>query len=153
MEYYIVSGCRYSRNHRWISQPLSCSPHGGIFKVLPKFYQDYEEQIRKKKREKQERENKEKDKRANDFFKRFFGPGGYSKGFYGWDSNDSEPKEQQDPNYPFNVFGLKKSASDDDVKKAYRKSILKTHPDKPGGSTEAFRKIQEAWEYFTSSFA
>ena len=147
MDYYIVSGCRYSIYHRWISQPLDSSPHGGIFKVLPKFYQDYEELMRKLKREKEQAEKETRDKRANDFFKRFFG------GFYGWDSNDlDEPKEKKDPNYPFNVFGLKRSASDDDVKKAYRKSVLKTHPDKPGGSNEAFRKIQEAWEYFTSSF-
>jgi len=147
MDYYIVSGCRYSWNHRFISQPLSSSPHGGIFKVLPKFYQDYEELIRKLKREKEKQEQENRDKRNNDFFKRFFG------GFYGWDSNDlDEPKEKLDPDYPYNVFGLKKSASQDDVKKAYRKSVLKTHPDKPGGSNEAFRKIQEAWEHFTSFF-
>ena len=53
----------------------------------------------------------------------------------------------------YDTLGVSQNASDAEIKKAYRKSILKTHPDKPGGSTEAFRKIQEAWEYFTSSFA
>ena len=38
-------------------------------------------------------------------------------------------------------------ASNDDMKKAYRKSVLKEHPDK-GGTNEGFRKIQEAWDYF-----
>ena len=43
---------------------------------------------------------------------------------------------------------LKKSASNEDMKKAYRKEVRKAHPDK-GGSAELFRKIRQAWEYFT----
>ena len=136
----IVGGCRYPANYRWISYPLSSSPHGGIFNRKPKYYQDYEDEIRKQ-RERQERYEQEKqDKKANDFFKRFFG-------FFGGYEEEEKPKE---PDYPYSVFGLKRSASDEDMKRAYRKSVLKSHPDKPGGSNEAFRKVQEAWEYFRS---
>ena len=62
-----------------------------------------------------------------------------------------EEKESLDKDYPYNVFGLKRSASDDDMKKAYRKAVMKAHPDK-GGSNELFRKIREAWEYFTKGY-
>ena len=138
MSYYFVGGCRYSIHHKWVSQPLSSSPHGGIFHVLPKFYQDYENEIRKQKEERARHENKQRE----ESFKNFWG-------FFGFDSDDKEEKKEVD--YPYSVFGLKRSASEDDMKRAYRKSILKSHPDK-GGSNEAFRKIQEAWEYFKKMF-
>ena len=139
MSYYIVGGCRYPRNHRWISQPLASSPHGGIFNKIPKYYQDYENEIKRRRQEREQNETDERDKNAEDFFKRFFG-------FYGFDSEEKEP-EKINPEYPYSVFGLKKSASNDDMKKAYRKSVLKSHPDK-GGTNEAFRRIQDAWNYF-----
>lgn len=137
---YVVGGCRYSKNHRWIAYPLSSSPHGGIWKQRPKYYQDYEDELNKQRKERERREKEKSDKEKENFFKRFFG------GFYGFDSEQPEP-ETLEPDYPYNVFGLKKSASSDDMKKAYRKSLLKEHPDK-GGTNEGFRKIQEAWEYF-----
>lgn len=136
----IVGGCRYPANYRWISYPLSSSPHGGIFNRKPKYYQDYEDEIRKQRERQAEQEQREQDERANNFFKRFFG-------FFGFDEEEEKPKEID---YPYSVFGLKRSASDEDMKRAYRKSVLKSHPDKPGGSNEAFRKVQEAWEYFRS---
>lgn len=136
----IVGGCRYSKNHKWISQPLSSSPHGGIFRSRPKYYQDYADEIRKQKERQERYEQEKQDKKANDFFKRFFG-------FFGGYDEEEKPLA---PDYPYSVFGLKRSASDDDMKRAYRKSVLKSHPDKPGGSNEAFRKIQEAWDYFRS---
>ena len=136
----IVGGCRYPANYRWISYPLSSSPHGGIFNRKPKYYQDYEDEIRKQRQRQAEQQQKEQDERANDFFKRFFG-------FFGGYEEEEKPKEKD---YPYSVFGLKRSASDEDMKRAYRKSVLKSHPDKPGGSNEAFRKVQEAWEYFRS---
>ena len=136
----IVGGCRYPANYRWISYPLSSSPHGGIFNRKPKYYQDYEDEIRKQRERQAEQQQREQDERANNFFKRFFG-------FFGGYEEAEKPKE---PDYPYSVFGLKRSASDEDMKRAYRKSVLKSHPDKPGGSNEAFRKVQEAWEYFRS---
>lgn len=135
----VVGGCRYPKNYRWISQPLQSFPSGGIWKTQPKYYQDYEDELRKQRKERERKEKEKSDKEKENFFKRFFG------GFYGFDSDD-EP-ETLEPDYPYNVFGLKKSASNDDMKKAYRKSVLKEHPDK-GGTNEGFRKIQEAWDYF-----
>ena len=53
----------------------------------------------------------------------------------------SEATPNQDNDYPYCVFGLKRSASDEDMKKAYRKSVLKAHPDK-GGTPELFRNVR-----------
>ncbi len=47
------------------------------------------------------------------------------------------------------ILGIKKEASTDDIKKAYRKLSLKFHPDKNDGDdffTERFKEIQEAYE-------
>ena len=46
----------------------------------------------------------------------------------------------------YNVLGLKKEASKEEIKKTYRKMSLKHHPDRKGGSAEAFKKINEAYE-------
>jgi DnaJ-class molecular chaperone len=45
----------------------------------------------------------------------------------------------------YDILGLAKGASDDDVKKAYRKLAMKHHPDK-GGDPEQFKKIQGAYD-------
>lgn len=46
---------------------------------------------------------------------------------------------------PYDVLGLDRNASQDDVKKAYRKLAREHHPDK-GGDPEKFKKVQEAYE-------
>lgn len=61
------------------------------------------------------------------------------------DDEDESPEEE----YPECVFGLKKSDSQEDMKKAYREAMLNSHPDK-GGDPEEFRKYREAWEDYQS---
>jgi len=54
----------------------------------------------------------------------------------------------------YQILGLDKSASDDDIKKAYRKLAVKYHPDKnPGDKTaeEKFREATEAYEVLKDS--
>ncbi|CAE8638749.1 unnamed protein product [Polarella glacialis] len=46
---------------------------------------------------------------------------------------------------PYQTLGLWLGASPDDVRTAYRRAVLRTHPDKPGGSTEAFNEVQRAY--------
>lgn len=50
------------------------------------------------------------------------------------------------------VFKIKKSSSEEDFRKAYRKLILKNHPDK-GGDSKVFINIQKAWEIVKLHFA
>jgi DnaJ family protein A protein 2 len=45
----------------------------------------------------------------------------------------------------YDILGVSKNASNDEIKKAYRKLALKEHPDK-GGDPEKFKKIQSAYE-------
>jgi DnaJ-class molecular chaperone len=46
----------------------------------------------------------------------------------------------------YNILGISKDASEDDIKRAYRKLALKTHPDKNGGDDTMFKKINLAYE-------
>lgn len=47
---------------------------------------------------------------------------------------------------PYNILGVDKSSSQDDIKQAYRKLAKEHHPDKNGGSDERFKQIAEAYE-------
>lgn len=59
-------------------------------------------------------------------------------------AGDSLPEVREAPRSPFAELGLEATASATDVKRAYRKRALETHPDR-GGSDEAFRAVQRAF--------
>ncbi len=46
----------------------------------------------------------------------------------------------------YEVLGIGKSASDDEIKKAFRKKAIEFHPDKEGGDENKFKEVNEAYE-------
>src|SRR5688500_741401 len=48
----------------------------------------------------------------------------------------------------YNVLGVARTASDDEIKKAYRKLAMQYHPDRNGGSREAEEKFKEITEAY-----
>src|SRR3989339_1341320 len=46
----------------------------------------------------------------------------------------------------YNILGVSKSASQDELKKAFRKLAHKYHPDKQGGDEEKFKEVNEAFQ-------
>jgi DnaJ like chaperone protein len=60
-----------------------------------------------------------------------------------------------DKSWAYKVLEVERSATDDEVKKAYRRMAIKHHPDKVAqmgeevqrAATEKFRKVREAYEY------
>jgi DnaJ-class molecular chaperone len=51
----------------------------------------------------------------------------------------------------YDVLGVNKDATEDEIKRAYRKLALKTHPDKNGGDDTMFKKINIAYETLSDS--
>ena len=45
----------------------------------------------------------------------------------------------------YEILGVSKSASDDEIKKAFRKKAMEFHPDKNGGDDTKFKEINEAY--------
>ncbi|GMP91734.1 hypothetical protein CsSME_00042293 [Camellia sinensis var. sinensis] len=54
------------------------------------------------------------------------------------------PKKSDNSKY-YEVLGVSKNATQDDLKKAYRKAAIKNHPDK-GGDPEKFKELAQAYE-------
>ena len=48
----------------------------------------------------------------------------------------------------YEILGLKKGASKDEIKKAYRKLALKHHPDRNEGDAESEKKFKEISEAY-----
>jgi len=46
----------------------------------------------------------------------------------------------------YHILGVTKSATDEEIKKAYRKLAHQYHPDKPGGNEAKFKEINEAYQ-------
>ena len=89
-------------------------------------------------KEQEERERRERRKQNKDFngFEDFFNEG----------PREFPVCEEELSHDPFKVLGLKRSASDEDIKTKYRELILIYHPDKSGGDHDEFIRIQEAYE-------
>jgi len=85
----------------------------------------------------------------------FFGGGGGRGGFPFGDEEGGDPfagmrggrgppKEVDNSKY-YEILGVDKKASMDEIKKAYRKKAIRMHPDK-GGDQEEFQKLQQAYD-------
>ena len=59
-----------------------------------------------------------------------------------------EELQEFEKNYnPFRILHLDYNASEDDIKKAYRKFSLKYHPDRPNGNSKKFMMVTQAYVY------
>lgn len=79
---------------------------------------------------------------------------GWSNANQGW-SSAREAKTNDDADWAYTILEISRDASDEEVKRAYRRMAMKFHPDKVSSlgpeaqrvATEKFRKVQEAYEY------
>lgn len=71
-------------------------------------------------------------------FERMHGAGGGRPGA-------GRAKKEVDTNKYYDLLGVEKTATFDQIKKAYRKKALKEHPDK-GGDPNKFKEITNAYE-------
>jgi hypothetical protein len=82
----------------------------------------------------------EEERRQDEKWKKFFENGGFTGGFTG----GFEGQPAIDRSQHTNTLGVSDNATDEEIKTAYKKFALKTHPDK-GGNPEDFRKYTEAY--------
>jgi DnaJ family protein A protein 2 len=61
------------------------------------------------------------------------------------DREASSPEKEADSEAFYKILGVEKSATKDEIKKAYRKMAMTKHPDK-GGNIDEFKEIQKAYE-------
>jgi len=80
----------------------------------------------------------------------FFGGGGFPFGDFeemGGRGRGGPKKDVNTTRY-YELLGVSKTASGDEIKKAFRKAALKDHPDK-GGDVEKFKEMTVAYEVLT----
>ena len=82
------------------------------------------------------------------FFKQGFFGGGFPGGF---SEEDHEPQEIENKKL-YEVLGLSQSATQDEIKRAFRKLAIQHHPDK-GGDQELFKEINAAYEILSNEFS
>ena len=76
----------------------------------------------------------------------FFGGGGFPfGGDFSEMSGQKGPKKDVDTNKYYELLGVSKNASLDEIKKAFRKKAIKEHPNK-GGDAEKFKELAIAYE-------
>jgi len=82
----------------------------------------------------------------------FFGGGGFPFGGMGGGFEEMGgrrgPQKEVDNTKFYTLLGVEKTASMDEIKKAFRKLALKNHPDR-GGDKEKFQELQAAYEVLT----
>ena len=66
-----------------------------------------------------------------------------------WRSTDREWRERDPRMDALSVLGLDQAATQDDIKQAFRRLVKQHHPD-VGGSAEAFRRVNDAYQLLIS---
>jgi molecular chaperone DnaJ len=51
----------------------------------------------------------------------------------------------------YEILGVNKGASADEIKKAFRRLAIQYHPDKEGGDEAKFKEVNEAYEVLKDS--
>ncbi|XP_060169960.1 dnaJ protein homolog [Lycium barbarum] len=59
-------------------------------------------------------------------------------------------RKKSDNTRYYEILGVNKNATEDEIKKAYRKAAMKNHPDK-GGDPEKFKELAQAYEVLSDS--
>lgn len=82
------------------------------------------------------------------FFHSFFsGQGGGEEDFFSQQQGGrGGPKKEVNTTKFYEILGVPKTASADEIRRSYRKLAAKYHPDKEGGSQEKFTELQHAYD-------
>ena len=72
--------------------------------------------------------------------------GGDEDHFFTGGHGGGKSKKEVDNSKFYEILEVKKEASSDEIRKAYRKLAAKYHPDKPGGDQAKFQELQTAYE-------